>query len=282
MKRIISALTVCALVLSACTDLTEQVYSSLTSSSYKYSQDDVRKVIGACYTPMRSYIGHGQLWAMDCTTSDEIVMPPNSTGWDDGGIYRRMHYHKWNSEQSHIAAAWNTTWQGIGLCNNLLAQLNNNDLNLESDANNAAIAEVRAIRAYYYSIIVDNWGDAPLVTQPTQELPSNSKRTDIYNFVVKELLEAIPNLSEDVGGAEYGLFNKWAATTLLAKMYLNAGVYTGTPDWQAALDACNTVINSKKFELSANYKDNFVDDDAFAASNKEIILNIPFDSNLGS
>lgn len=282
MKRIISALTVCALVLSACTDLTEQVYSSLTSSSYKYSQDDARKVIGACYTPMRSYIGHGQLWAMDCTTSDEIVMPPNSTGWDDGGIYRRMHYHKWNSEQSHIAAAWNTTWQGIGLCNNLLAQLNNNDLNLESDANNAAIAEVRAIRAYYYSIIVDNWGDAPLVTQPTQELPSNSKRTDIYNFVVKELLEAIPNLSEDVGGAEYGLFNKWAATTLLAKMYLNAGVYTGTPDWQAALDACNTVINSKKFELSANYKDNFVDDDAFAASNKEIILNIPFDSNLGS
>ena len=62
--------------------------------------------------------------------------------------------------------------------------------------------------------------------------------------MVKELLEAIPNLSEDVGGAEYGLFNKWAATTLLAKMYLNAGVYTGTPDWQAALDACNTVINS--------------------------------------
>lgn len=125
---------------------------------------------------------------------------------------------------------------------------------MSPDANNAAIAEVRAIRAPYYSIIVDNWGDAPLVTQPTQE-PSNLDGQDIYNFVVKELLEAIlisPRMSE---GRNTDLFNKWAATTLLAKMYLNAGVYTGTPDWQAALDACNTVINSKKFELSANYKD---------------------------
>lgn len=282
MKRIISALSVCVLALSSCTDLTEQVYSSLTSSSYHYSQEDVRKVIGACYTPMRSYIGHGQLWAMDCTSSDEIVMPPNSTGWDDGGIYRRMHYHKWNSEQSHIAAAWNTTWQGIGLCNNLIAQLNNNDLHLETEANNAALAEVRAIRAFYYSVIVDNWGDAPLVTEPTDKLPSNAKRADIYNFVVKELQEVIPNLSEVAGGERYGLFNKWAATALLAKMYLNAEVYTGTANWQGALDACNTIIISGKFELSANYKDNFKDDDAFSASNKEIILNIPFDSSLGS
>lgn len=282
MKRIILALSACVLAFSACTDLTEQVYSSLTSASYNYSQDDVRKVIGACYTPMRSYIGHGQLWAMDCTSSDEIVMPPNSTGWDDGGIYRRMHYHKWNSEQSHVASAWNTTWQGIGLCNNLIAQLNNNELNLDANTNNAALAEVRALRAYYYSIIVDNWGDAPFVTEPTQELPGITPRAEIYNFVVSELKEVIPSLSEVVGGAQYGLFNKWAATTLLAKMYINAGVYTGTPNWQGALEACNTIINSGKFALSANYKDNFKDDDAFAASNKEIILNIPFDTSLGS
>jgi starch-binding outer membrane protein, SusD/RagB family len=280
MKRIISALSVCILAFASCTDLTEQVYSSLTSASYQYSQDDVRKVIGACYTPMRSYIGHGQLWAMDCTSSDEIVMPPNSTGWDDGGIYRRMHYHKWNSEQSHISSAWNTTWQGIGLCNNLISQLNNNELGLDNAANEAALAEVRAIRAYYYSIIVDNWGDAPLVTEPTQELPTITKRADIYDFVVNELKEVIPSLSETVGGEQYGLFNKWAATTLLAKMYLNAGVYTGTPNWQGALDACNTIINSNRFELAANYKDNFVDDDSFSSTNKEIIFTIPFDTSL--
>ncbi|MBQ0126841.1 MAG: RagB/SusD family nutrient uptake outer membrane protein [Bacteroidales bacterium] len=282
MKRILIALSACAFAFSACTDLTENVYSSLTSASYNYSQDDLRKVLGACYTPMRSYIGHGQLWAMDCTSSDEIVMPPNSTGWDDGGIYRRMHYHKWNSEQSHVRDAWNTTWQGIGLCNNLLAQLKNNDLKLDDATNKAAIAETRALRAFYYSIIVDCWGDAPLVTEPTQELPSNARRADIYNFVVTELTEAIPDLSEVSGGAEYGLFNKWAATTLLAKMYLNAGVYVGTPNWQGALDACDAVIGSHKFDLAANYSDNFKDDDAFAASNKEIILNIPFDTSLGS
>ena len=281
MKRIISALSVCVLALSACTDLTEQVYSSLTSASYNYSQDDVRKVIGACYTPMRSYIGHTQLWALDCTSSDEIVMPPNSTGWDDGGMYRRVHYHTWNSELSQISQVWNTTWQGIGLCNNLLSQLADNQLKLDETANKAAIAEVRAIRAFYYWVIVDNWGDAPLVTEPTKELPVITKRADIYNFVISELKESIPSLSTDAGGAQYGLFNKWAATALLAKVYLNAGVYTGTPAWQNALDACDEIIKSGKFALSANYKDNFKDDDAFAAANKEIILNIPFDSSLG-
>lgn len=283
MKRVILALSViCALAATACTDLTEHVYSSLTSASYNYSPSDLRAVIGACYTPMRSYIGHGQLWAMDCTSSDEIVMPPNSTGWDDGGIYRRMHYHNWNAEQSHINSAWNTTWQGIGLCNNLIAQLENNDLKLDDATNNAAKAEVRAIRAYYYSVIVDNWGDAPFVAEVTADLPEITPRKTIYDFVVSELVAAIPALSENVGGAQYGTFNKWAAKALLAKMYLNAGVYTGTPAWSEALAQCNDIIGSNKFQLSPNYKDNFVNDQATIVNNKEIIFTIPFDTSLAS
>lgn len=283
MKRIILAISlVCALAAASCTDLTEKVYSSLTQSSYQYSASDLRATIDACYAPMRSYIDHGSLWAMDCTSSDEIVMPPNSTGWDDGGIYRRMHYHTWNSEQSHVNSAWGTTWQGIGLCNSLIAQFNNDELHLDAATNEKAIAEVKALRAYYYSIIVDNWGDAPLVTEPTQDLPVNATRADIYNFVVTELAENLDKLSDEVGGAQYGHFNKWAAKMLLAKMYLNAGVYVGSPEWKKAENLCDEIINSHKFALQDNFKDNFKDDDGFSQSNNEIIFTIPFDQSLAS
>ena len=283
MKKIFLAISIaCAFAFTACTDLTEQVYSSLTQSSYQYSQTDLRPVISACYTPMRSYQSHTGLWAMDNTTTDVLVMPPNSTGWDDGGRYRRMHYHTWNSEQGEISSAWNATWRGIGLCNNALKQMEDNQLNLDSSTQAAAIAELRALRAFYYYIVMDNWGDAPLVTEPTQELPAKTSRTEIYNFVVKELNEAIPALSDVQGGAQYGLMNKWAAYALLARTYINAEVYTGTAHWQDCISACDAIINSGKFQLSENFRDNFLADQAACASNKEIIFAIPFSQSFAT
>ena len=79
------------------------------------------------------------------------------------------------------------------------------------------LAELRAMRAYYYWQICDNFGDAPLVTTTTMELPSKSNRKEIFDFIVKELKEIIPSLSEEQGGNFYGRMNKWAAKTLLAK-----------------------------------------------------------------
>ncbi|MBO5471579.1 MAG: RagB/SusD family nutrient uptake outer membrane protein [Bacteroidales bacterium] len=283
MKKILLTISIIgAFAVSACTDLTENVYSSLTQSSYQYSPKDLRPVVGACYTPMRSYMSHTGLWAMDNTTTDMLVMPPNSTGWDDGGRYRRMHYHSWNSEQGEIQSAWNATWKGIGLCNNALSQMEINQLGLDDATLKAAIAELRALRAYYYWVVLDNWGDAPLVTAPTQELPVKVSRKEIYDFVVKETTEAIPDLSDVQGGVQYGLMNKWAAYALLARTYVNAEVYTGTAQWQAAIDACDAIINSGKFQLSPNFRDNFLADQGKMAANKEVIFTIPFDQSLAT
>ena len=60
-----------------------------------------------------------------------------------------------------------------------------------------------------------------------------------------------PKLSKTVGGAEYGKMNYYAAWTLLAKLYLNKGVYTGTTAWDSVIMACDSVINSGKFSLES-------------------------------
>lgn len=155
-------------------------------------------------------------------------MPPNASGWDDGGVYRRMHYQTWNSEQGHVSEIWSNFYQGALLCNKVIEQIENGILPASSEADKTmGLAELRAMRAYYYWQICDNFGDAPLVTTTTMELPSKSNRKEIFDFIVKELKEIIPSLSEEQGGNFYGRMNKWAAKTLLANIYLNTKVYTG-------------------------------------------------------
>lgn len=261
-------------------DLDEKVYSSLTESSYNYSKDDLVKVVGAGYKPLRDFLGHQGLYALDVASSDELCMPPNSTGWDDGGIYRRLHYHTWNSEQVHVVNAWSSIYSGALLCNNAINTIESGKVPVSDAEKEAGINELRALRAFYYLYVLDFWGDAPLVTDASsKDLPAKTDRKDIYDFVVSELKEVAPKLSEVQGGLAYGHMNKWAALGYLAKAYLNAEVYTGTPNWQGCADICDEIIRSGKFSLSPDYKDPFRADNTAILSNKEVIFTIPFDRN---
>lgn len=282
MKKTILSLLIIALVsgLQGCTDLGEEVFSSLTESSYKYSSEDLSKSVAAPYSFLRGVLGHQQGWTLEENTTDEIAMPPNASGWDDGGIYRQLHYHSWTSELASINSFWNSCYGGVLLCTKVISQIEEGTIPANSDnEKKQAIAETRALRAFYYWWICDNFGDAPLIKEPTTELPSCSPRKDIYEFIISELKASIPDLSEEVGGKQYGRMNKWAAECLLANVYLNAEVYTGTPQWQACIDECNKIISSGKCELAENYKDNFKSQGQ--ENCKEILFSIPSDYTYG-
>lgn len=267
------------IMINCSNNLDEKVYSSVTEQSYKFSEKDFQSVTASAYRYLRNFISHTGFWAAQEITSDEIVMPPNASGWDDGGIYRRMHYHTWNSEQVHIRNMWSAFYRGILICNNAIDLIQNNIVPSPStNEKEMALAEIRAIRAYYYWMVCDNFGDAPLVTKNSTDLPSKNSRAEIFEFIVNELNEVIPELSEIQGGIMYGRMNKWAAKALLANIYLNGVVYTNKTYWQECLVQCNDIINSKKFELSDNYTDPFRTNGV--ETSREIIFTIPFDQNL--
>ena len=141
-----------------------------------------------------------------------------------------------------------------------------------------ALQLLRAMRAYYYWMICDNFGDAPLVVDKSTELPEKTPRKDIYDFIVSELKEVIPSLDETQGGKMYGRMNKWAGMTLLANVYLNAEVYTGTAHWQDCLDVCDEIITKSPFALSENYNASFR---ASGTENSpEIIFALVFDKKM--
>ncbi len=270
----------CSLSLFSCSnDLDEKVYSSVTEQTYNYSEKDFAPAVASVYSSLRPLPDHWHYFTAQEVTADAIVMPPNASGWDDGGVYRRMHYQTWNSEQDHVSNIWSDFYQGALLCNKVIEQIEGGVVPAESESvRQQGLAEVRAMRAFYYWLICDNFGDAPLVTTSTMDLPSKVSRKEIFDFVEKELKEVIPQLTEEVRGNMYGRMNKWAAKTLLANLYLNAKVYTGEPRWTDCIAQCDEIINSGKFSLTPNYRDNFLSNGP--ENSPEIIFTIPYDKLL--
>lgn len=264
--------------LGACTDLSENLFSDITEDSYKYEPGDATREVGAAYANLRGWTDAGAglgICIAQAISTDEAVFPANGSGWDDGGNFRRMHQHKWDSTQEHVKRMWNLFFTGAVLCNNVISMLEKENFPFASNENKQELlAETRALRAFYYWYIMDNFGDAPLVTEMSNEMPPKTPRKDIYDFVVKELKEIIEILPATKNEENYGRFNRWGAKALLANVYLNAEVYTGSPQWEACINECNDILNSGVYTLDLDYADPFKTNNEGSLEN---IFVIPFD-----
>lgn len=264
-----------SLTLTSCFNLDEKVYSEVTESSFIPTEQDVASLTASAYSPLTYIMDWQGLFDAQEESGDVIITPTRPNGWDDGGVYRRMHQHTWNSESWQAQNCYDTPYGAINSANRILDQVKTDRLptgNLKTQT----IAELRAIRALWYMMLLDTHGNVPIVTAFNDSVPKQSTREEVYHFVVKEFNEVIPELSEDVSAVYYGRMNKWAALTALARVYLNAEVYTGTPQWEECLDCCNQIINSGHYALADNYKSIFTYDNG--PSCKEIIFAIPYDS----
>jgi hypothetical protein len=268
-----------AATLYSCTDLNEEVYSEVLSSSYQPTEKDLPAIVAPVYSSLRGLmLGWQGYFDLQEEAADAIVTPSRPNGWDDAGTYKRMHYHTWTSLQDQPANTWASSFRSITTANRVLSQIADGEIPVTTGKDNV-IAELRAVRALAYYLLLDNHGNVPIVTDFKDiNLPKQSTRKEVYDFIIKELTEAMPNLSENAA-TTYGQMNKWAAKSLMAKIYLNAEVYTGTPQWAKAIEQADEVIKSGKYVLDANYSDVFTWTNF---NSKEIIFAVPYDEIYGT
>ncbi|MEH6305912.1 RagB/SusD family nutrient uptake outer membrane protein [Olivibacter sp. CPCC 100613] len=280
MKIITSSITIILLVFSfsACNNnLDEMLYTEVTDDQLSYT--NAYQATGILYANMREFFDHHNWAGVQETSSDELVMPANASGWDDGGIYKRIHLHTWNSENEQMSAMWNSFYKGVINANRIISLFDEDKIPLSDGLTKEGIlAEVRVIRAFFYWLICDNFGEAPLVTAVDTELPAKVSRAELFQFIISEINTAIPALSKDNSQQFYGRFNKWAAKALLANVLLNAEVYSGTSAWQECIQQCDDVITSGKYSLNANFRDIFTTNNEHSP---EIIFAIPFEETVG-
>lgn len=274
-------ITVITLVLAACTKLKDDSYGQVISEKYNpKTEQEVSYLVNAAYVPWREtmLLWNGVVRAQELC-ADQDVLPARPNGWVDGGIYKRWHLHTWTTDDDSALQPWVRTYTGINTCNRLLSQIEEGIIIVNGDIKEGLVSELKVLRASYYYILVDLYGNVPIVTDfKDVSLPKQSARKEVFDFVVSEISQNIDKLSETARGYYYGRINKWGAYTLLAKMYLNAEVWTGTPRWTDCITACDKVIDfagrTGEYALEANQKDVFR---TANENSKEIIFSLPFD-----
>jgi hypothetical protein len=233
------------------------VYSVLPNEQFWSTPEQVAAGKAPAYQALTG-IGpdRANFW-IQSMTADEMVTPTRGGDWGDGGAWGKPYFHTQLADDGFVNGAWSDIFAGVGKCNFIIYTLENLDpapATLEQD-----VAEVKAIRSYFFSIGLDLFGNIPYVTNfkvdPTTVV--NIPRAQVFDSIEADLLSVIPKLTEETGVTTFGKMTKWWAYGILAKMYLNAEVYTGTPRWADCAAMCDNVINSGKFNLIPSFFDNF-------------------------
>ena len=284
-KYILSTILMASAMMVSCTDLNEKLYDKVSMDDYGKNESEISTIVGGAYATLRGYGSNTPegnnvnsyptceyvFFTSECS-SDEACIPTRGTDWYDGGRYQQLQYHTWDAENTGVLSLWRYNFTGVSKVNGIIYQVEKSELS--DDLKKKVEAELRGLRAYYYYNLIDNFGNVPISTDfTTQVLPKNSPRAEVFNFIEKELKEVLPLLPT---GIQYGRFTQNVGYTLLARLYLNAEVYTGKPRWQDCLDACDKV---KGYSLTPNYKANFAIKNE---TSPEIIFAIPYDHKQGT
>ena len=218
-----------------------------------------------------------------CLASDEFTSLAFAGGYYDSGTYAHQALHC--SSPNDASIGWyDDVTAGITKANTILEELG-------SGASAQMKAPARAIRAYYTWILMDNYGDTPILDKVQAEgsVVPRSSRKEVAEWIESELNDIIPVLTDDVTENSYGKPTKWMAEALLAKLYINWPVYTAesvdqydaataaNPKLDACIAACDDIINSGKFNLgSVDYLHKFSYDNGWKV--EDFIYAIPYDA----
>lgn len=233
-------------------------------------------------------------------TTDEQMLPIRGGDWYDGGFWQRLYDHTWTADDNALGATWSYLYGMVMRCNHSLAILQQHRALLTDAQWQAYSSEVRALRAIYYAYIMDMWGNVPLVTRDGESLENvrQSPRSQVFGYVMSELQAVAPMLADarsNTPGSYYGRVTRHVAWFALAKLALNAEIYTDD-DWTdehrpsgrdisfevdgRQLNAWQTVVaycdklTTAGYTLAPHYADNFAVNNETSTEN---IWTIPMD-----
>jgi hypothetical protein len=234
-----------------------KIYASfIISGQGANGGDDITAADANFFTTMRA------LWNLQEITTDEAIC-----AWGDVGI-ADLNTQTWSPSNPFLTALFQRLSLSVTYANDFISKTKDN-----TDPDIVKYnAEARFLRALAYYWAIDLFGQFPFTTDEDgvgKFFPEIASRTEIFNYVESELLD-IQNILRDPKDS-YPQADKAAAWMLLARLYLNAEVFTGTARWDDCKTYCDKVISSGKYSLAANYRQNFsADNDGY--HNPEMIF----------
>ena len=174
-KSLYSALLLGALTLTGCTNLDETLYDKVSMDDYGKTETEVQTIMGGAYATLRGYgastdEGNGvncyptseYVFFLNECSSDEACIPTRGTDWYDGGRYQQLQYHTWDANNTAVLAGWRYAFVGVSKVNAIIYQVDQSELS--QAAKDKVKAELRGLRAYYYYLLLDEFGNVPIST----------------------------------------------------------------------------------------------------------------------
>jgi len=269
-KKILGAGVFALIALApACTDLTEVPQSAITPDNFYRTADEALGGVASVYAQLRATYDNS--YNISEITTDEMIVPTRGQDWYDNGKWLDLHRQTFTANSPAgldlINNSWVDLFTGVARANVVLHGIAEHNF----DGKPTMVAELRTLRAFYYYMLMDLFGGVPIVCEEEgnplctgidiAERPRNT-RTEVFNFIESELKAAKPDLPATWPAAMNGRITKGVTDAILADLYLNAQVFTGTVTtaglqqgtarWQDALDEANTVINSGQYSLTTD------------------------------
>ena len=270
---------------------TNDITGTTVYSTAQGYQEAFAKVYGSfALTGNQGPAGNGDIQGIDEGTSDflrlfwcaqELSTDESIVGWGDAGL-PDFHNMNWSSDNPFLKGLYYRSFYQITLCNEFIRQASDDNLASRgitgADADNIRIykTEARYLRAYQYWVLMDLFGNVPFITENDalgSTLPKQIRRDSLFTYVESELLAIEPGLA-DAKANEYGRADKAACWALLARLYLNAEVYTGTPKWTDAINYSKKVIDAG-YSLVDDYRNLMLADNNL--NTNEFIFTINYD-----
>ena len=276
-------------------DSVNSLYVNAVASLYNYigAHEEGEGLQGTC----RGIYDYNTL------TTDEAIIPIRGGNWYDGGLWENMYDHTWTATDTDLYNVWKYLYKVIVLSTKSLETIDQHKSLLNDQQRDEYKAEVRAVRAMFYYYAMDMFGRIPILESSTQKTADirQSNRSDVFKYIVNELQTVaplLPNEHSNLQGNYYGRVTRPVAWFLLAKLALNAEVYTDDnwtdsyrPDgktimidvdgtqknaWLTCIHYCN-LIASAGYSLASDYTKNFA---VHNENSNENIFTIPLDKML--
>ncbi len=311
MEKFLSYIFMASMTLCFCGCLEEHPKDQLDQEAIYNNADDIYKnAVASLY----NYIGSNQeseglqgtcrgIYDYNTLTTDEAMNPIRGGDWYDGGLWENMYQHKWSANDIYFYDVWKYLFKVIVLSNQSLSAIDSHKDHLTEKQAKEFMAEVRAVRALFYYYAMDMFGRVPIVTSYDMKLEQvvQSERSEVFRFIVDELQDVASQLADEHSNKEgeyYGRMTRPVVNFLLAKLALNAEIYTDDNwtdgqrmdgeniyfqvngeklnAWETCIWYCEQLTH-EGYGLEDDYASNFA---VHNENSKENIFTIPLDKNL--
>lgn len=287
MKKIYILFFLAASIFSSCSDLKEEILDEQNGSAVIADEKNVGMIVAPSYAYLRDLQSRSGVWLGIESCTDEVAFPTRGANWNSAD-YRTLFSHDYDALNGYIKNTWNSFMIGLTKCNVSLQYLEKLP---QTDLVKTYTAEVRFIRALCMYQLNDLFGKFPFRESSEYDYSKSPRilsRAEAIARIEMELKDIIPILKLK-GEVPYGRITRAAGQMLLAKLYLNNQVYTGTAPtfangtakWQEVIDLCNEIEKSGKYVLADDYWKLYLSDNAAYSNQTETILPVIYNSASG-